>query len=147
MNAIANNPPVGRLHWAVGLAGLAWNIFGVVQFSAQAGKDQAGLMMAGMTAEQAALYASLPLWMDAAFGIGTIGGVIGCLLLLAKSRYAVPVFAISLLAYLVLFVGDITEGVFAAFGVAQVAILSTVVTIAAGLYWFAQQSRRQGRLA
>jgi hypothetical protein len=147
MNAIANNPSSSRLHWAVGLAGLAWNVFGVVQFSAQAGKDQAGLMMAGMTAQQATLYASLPLWMDAAFGIGTIVGVIGCLLLLARSRHAVPVFAISLLAYLVLFVGDITEGVFAVFGAGQVAILSTVVAIAAGLYWFSRQSLRKGILA
>jgi hypothetical protein len=53
----------------------------------------------------------------------------------------------AILAYLVLFVGDITEGVFAVFGAGQVAILSTVVAIAAGLYWFSRQSLRKGILA
>jgi hypothetical protein len=33
------------------------------------------------------------------------------------------------------------------FGAGQVAILSTVVAIAAGLYWFSRQSLRKGILA
>ncbi len=146
MNAIAKAPPVPISFWAIGLLGLAWNIFGVVQFSAQVGQTEAGLMMSGMTAAQAAVYTALPVWMDVVFGVGTIGGTIGCLLLLARSRYAVPVFAASLAGYIALFIGDITEGVFAAFGPSQIAILSTVVAIAAGLLWFARSSRRQGRI-
>ncbi len=147
MNAVANSRSLPVMFWGVGLLGLAWNIFGVVQFAAQVSQTESGLMMSGMTAEQAAVYTSLPIWMDAVFGIGTIGGTIGCLLLLAKSRHAVPVFAASLAAYVLLFIGDYTQGVFAAFGPGQIAILSTVVAIAAGLFWFARAARRKGALA
>lgn len=135
-----------RSFWAVAISGLAWNIFGVAQFAGQVTQTESAMMGAGMTAEQVAVYAALPLWMDFAFGIGTVGGVIGCVLLLLCNRLAVPVFGASLFAYSVLFMGDILNGVFAAFGASQIAILTFVVAIAAGLYWYAQRMRRQGSL-
>ncbi len=135
-----------RSFWAVAISGLAWNVFGVAQFAGQVTQTESAMMGAGMTAEQVAVYTNMPLWMDAVFGIGTVGGTIGCLLLLLRNKMAVPVFAASLAAYVALFVGDIVNGVFAAFGVSQVVILTFVVAIAAGLYWFARRSVRQGSL-
>jgi hypothetical protein len=132
--------------WAITVLGLAWNIFGVVQFAGQLTQTESAMMGAGMTAEQAAVYASLPVWMDIVFGIGTVGGVVGCVLLALRNKQAVPVFAASLGGYIVLFVGDIVNGVFSAFGPSQVLILSTVVAIAAGLFWFARRLRAQGSL-
>jgi hypothetical protein len=132
--------------WAVAVLGMAWNIFGVLQFVGQVTQTESSMMGAGMTAEQVAVYARLPFWMDLAFGLGTVGGVIGCIFLLLRKRQAVPVFGASLAGYIVLFIGDIVNGVFAAFGASQVVILSTVVAIAAGLFWFARRLRAQGRL-
>ena len=129
------------------LAGLAWSLFGVWQFARQTFADTAGLMAGGMTAEQAELYAGLPGWMAAAFAIGTIGGSLGCVLLLAGRRAAVPVLAASLVAYAALFVGDAVYGVFAAFGPPQVVVLSFAVAIAAGLVWLAWREARADRLA
>lgn len=126
--------------------GLAWNIFGAMQFAGQLTQTESAMMGAGMTEAQIAVYSSLPVWMDIVFGIGTIGGVIGCILLMLRKRLAVPVFAASLAGYIILFVGDITHGVFAAFGASQIFILSTVVAIAVGLFWFARRLRTQGRL-
>jgi hypothetical protein len=48
-----------------------------------------------------------------------------------------------LAAYLVLYVGDITQGVFQAFGMGQVIILTTVVLIAAGLLWVSMRQFRR----
>lgn len=132
--------------WAIAISGLAWNVFGAVQFAGQVTQTESAMMGAGMTAEQVAVYSALPLWMDVAFGIGTIGGVIGCIFLLMRNKRAVHVFAASLVGYIILFVGDITNGVFVAFGSSQVIILSTVVAIAAGLLWFARRLRAQGSL-
>lgn len=134
-------------YWTIALSGFAWNIFGVVQFLGQVSQSDSAMMGAGMTAEQVAVYSSLPVWMDAVFAIGTIGGTLGCVLLLLRNRLAVPVFAVSLVGYIVLFIGDIVNGVFAAFGASQVVILSVVVAIAAGLLWFARRLRVQGRFA
>lgn len=126
--------------WFIGLSGLVWNLYGVFQFLQSVRSTKESLLGMGMTEAQAELMASSPLWMTIAFGVGTFGGVLGCLLLLARSRFAQPVFLTSLIGYIVLFIGDITEGVFAALGLQQVIILSVVVLIAAGLYFFSNKT-------
>lgn len=122
------------------LGGLLWSLFGAYLFASQTFADRAELMAQGMTAEQAALYAGLPAWMGLAFGIGTVGGVIGCGLLLLAHRTAGAVLWVSLGAYLALYAGDIIHGVFAAFGPPQVIVLTVVVAIAAALVWVAQRA-------
>lgn len=87
-----------------------------------------------------------PVWMTAAFAVGVLGGLVGCVLLLLKKRISVPVFVISLIGYIVLYVGDLTEGVFAAIGASQVAILSSVVIIAAALLWLSRHFAQKGAL-
>lgn len=129
----------------VGL-GILWNVFGVYQFVTQTFADEAMLLNGGMTAAQAALYAGLPVWMPIAFGVGTIGGLIGTLLLLAGRKAATPVLGVSLAGYIVLYIGDYTEGVFAAFGTPQVVILTTVVAIAVGLLALSRSAERRGWL-
>lgn len=129
---------------AVAVLGLLWNAFGIVQFVGSVSATEAQLLLQGMTAEQAQIYANLPIWMDAAFAIGVFGGFLGSALLVLGLPSARPVFAVSLAAYVVLYVGDITEGVFAAFGAGQVAILTTVVAIAAGLLWVSHRAGRRG---
>jgi hypothetical protein len=132
--------------WAAAVAGLAWNAYGAQQFFGSLLATPESMMAMGMTIEQASLYSSLPVWMTAAFATGVFGGLAGCTLLLLRKRLATPVFLISLLGYLVLYAGDITEGVFAALGAAQVAILTTVVLIAAGLLWVSRYCDKNGQL-
>lgn len=135
------------LFWTITCSGLAWNLFGIFQFANTALASEQGLIMGGMTAEQAALYFNLPFWMNAAFAVGVFGGVIGSALMLLRKRQALPVFALSLGGYIVLYIGDLTEGVFAAFGTPQVVILSIVVLIAVGLWLSARHYARSGVIA
>ncbi len=116
--------------WIVAGLGLAWNVFGLVQFAGSLTSTPDSLMEAGMTPEHAAVMKGYPVWMTIAFAIGTLGGTIGCCLLLVRSEYSILVFWISLVAYVVLYIGDYTEGVFAAMGPPQVIILTIVVLIA-----------------
>jgi len=137
MENITSRAKVPKWFWIVAALGLAWNVFGVVQFMATAQGTVDTLMGNGLTKEQAELYVGLPQWMTGAFAVGVFGGVIGSILLLMRMPAAKTVFGISLAAYIILYVGDITQGVFAAFGLSQVLILTTVVAIAAGLLWTA----------
>ncbi|HEU4408588.1 MAG TPA: hypothetical protein VFS43_25225 [Polyangiaceae bacterium] len=82
-----------------------------------------------------------------AFAVGTFGGLAGCLLLLLRRRVATPVLAASLAGYVLLFAGDVTEGVFAALGAPQVATLSAVVAIAAALFAWSRRLERRGAFA
>lgn len=126
--------------------GAAWNLFGVVQWSGQAFATPTMLMAKGMTPAQAALYAALPGWMVTVFAIGVFGGLAGSLLLLAGRRAATTLLVMSLIGYIALYVGDIVEGVFAAFGTPQIIILSIVVAIAAALMAIAVAAGRRGWL-
>ena len=127
--------------WIAAALGLAWNVFGAVQFVASLSATPESLQAQGLSAEQAAVMLGYPLWMTLVFAVGVFGGVIGCGLLLARKAAAVPVFAVSLAGYVALYIGDILHGVFAAMGAPQVIILTTVVLIAAGLLWLARLFR------
>ncbi len=132
---------------AVSWTGLAWNLFGAFQLFRTLNASSESLMAQGLNPEQIRVMMGLPFWMDMAFGWGVLGGVLGCCFLIARRRIALRVLLSSLVAYLVLFVGDITEGVFSAFGTPQVVILSTVVLIAAGLYAVAQRAHARQLLS
>lgn len=128
--------PLPRLPLAIlvaGAAGAARNLYGLAQFAGTLTATQESLISAGLTAEQAVVMTGYPAWMTLAFGLGATGGLAGSLLLLWRPRLATPVLALSLVAYVALWIGDAVHGVFAALGPSQVAILTLVVAIAAGL--------------
>jgi hypothetical protein len=127
----------------VGLLGLAWNIFGTYQFIGSVNSTSESLMAMGMPEAQAQVMTNYPLWMTIAFAIGVFGGLIGSILLLLKKAISEKIFLASLLGYIVLYIGDITEGVFEAIGKSQVIILTTVVAIAFGLWFFAKSYRKK----
>lgn len=125
------------------LLGIAWNVFGTVQLVDYATRTHEGLMMQGLAPEAAQLYNDLPFWMTIAFAIGSIGGLIGSVLLLVRHRLTLRVLAVSLAGYLTLFMGDVIHGVFKAIP-AQLAILTTVVLFAAALLSLAWVAKQRG---
>lgn len=130
----------------VGLLGLAWNIFGTYQFIVSVNATSESLIAIGMSEAQAMVMTKHPLWMTVSFAIGVFGGLIGSILLLLKKAISEKIFLVSLFGYIVLYIGDITEGIFEAIGKSQVIILTTVVIIAFGLWFFARAYRRKGIL-
>ena len=137
-----DNQKVPIWFWIIALLGLAWNIFGAVQFSGTVNKTAEHFLAMGMNSEQANLYSKLPVWMTLSFAVGVFGGVLGCVLLLFRKKNAYPVFVASLVGYVILYIGDIVLGVFAAFGTPQVVILTTVLVIAVGLLYFTSHARK-----
>ncbi len=119
---------------ALSLGGIAWNVFGLAQFAGSVSATPETLMAQGMTAEQAAVMTGYPVWMTLAFAVGVLCGLVGSCLLLLRSTPARPVLAVSVAAYVALWIGDAVHGVFAALGTPQVVILTVVVAIAIALY-------------
>lgn len=122
--------------WPIGVAlgGIAWNLFGAVQFAGSITATTDSLVASGLTPEQASVMTGYPAWMTLAFALGVTGGLVGSALLLLRHRLAAAVLAISLAAYLALWIGDWVHGVFAAMGLPQVIILTLVVAIAGALF-------------
>jgi hypothetical protein len=135
MTAIPYTPARAPLWFTLAaLGGVAWNLFGAVQFAGSVTATPESLVASGLTPEQAAVMTGYPAWMTLAFFAGVAGGLVGSVLLLLRRPVAQPVLAASLAAYVALWIGDAVHGVFAAMGAPQVAVLTTVVAIAAVLF-------------
>lgn len=131
--------------WFVGALGATWNIFGLVQLADFVSQTEASLMMQGMSPAAAQLYYGLPIWMKIVFAVGSLGGLIGCVLLLARHRAAVTVLAVSLTGYIALFAGDYAYGVFDAIP-GQLTVLLVVLAVAGVLLGAGLLARKRGLL-
>ncbi|SMY08790.1 hypothetical protein [Flavimaricola marinus] len=85
--------------WVVGGVSLLWNAGGAYDYLMTQLNNEAYLSM--LTEPQRALMDSRPVWFDAAWAIGVWGSILGSLLLLLRSRFAVQAFLASFLGLIV----------------------------------------------
>jgi len=83
--------------WAIGAAGLIFNLLGCVNYISQMNAES----VASMPEVYRAIVESRPAWGTAAFAIAVFGGSLGCLLLLLRKSFAVYVFALALVGVVV----------------------------------------------
>ena len=132
--------------WIVAILATIWNAFGCFDYlMTQTNNEQ---YLAHFTDPQRVYFASFPLWMEAAWACGVWGGLLGSLLLLLRSRYAVAAFAISLAGLAISTVyqyvlstppPDMMNGMMMAMNIA-------IWAIAIGLLVYAMRMRKQGVL-
>ena len=90
-------PPVW--FWIVSILALLWNLMGVMSYLEQAYMTDE--IKAQYTAEQLTLMQGVPAWVTAAFAIAVWGGLLGCIALLFRKRWAKPLLMLSLIAILI----------------------------------------------
>lgn len=90
-------PPVW--FWIVSAIALLWNLMGAMAYLGQVYSTDE--MKAAMPAEQLELMENTPAWATAAFAIAVWAGVLGCLGLLLRKKWAKPVLLLSLLGIVV----------------------------------------------
>jgi len=85
--------------WIVGILGTLWNCLRVLDFvmTETANKDH----LARYGADATTYYMSVPEWFVAFWALGVWSGLAGSLLLLARSKHAATMFALSLVALFV----------------------------------------------
>ena len=93
--------------WIIAVLSLLWNMFGCYDYTMSKLSPASYFASMGMNADSAAYMADLPAWLTAFWALGVWGSLAGSLLLLARSRFAAPVFAASLLG---LAVSQLTQG-------------------------------------
>ena len=76
--------------WAVGAVALLWNGYGGYDYVMTQTNNAAYL--AQFTAEQRAYFDNFPMWMEAVWAIGVWGAVLGSVLLLLRSNWALQAF-------------------------------------------------------
>ena len=85
--------------WIVGILATLWNAFGAYDYIMTQTNNAAYLSQ--FSAEERAFFDSFPGWMEAFCALGVWGALIGSLLLLIRSRYAVHAFGLSLVGIVV----------------------------------------------
>lgn len=85
-----SRPP--RWFVVVGYVGLAWNLLGVAAFLMQMTMDLSDLPQV-----QRQFHEQTPLWATIAFFCAVVGGSLGCLALVMRKRWALPMLLICLL--------------------------------------------------
>ncbi len=95
-----DNSPPRWLFW-VSIALLLWNGVGVFAFIYQSGMSAE--MIAKLPKAQRDLWNAMPLWDWLAYAVAVNGGMIGAIGLLARKRWAVLLFALSIIGVIVQF--------------------------------------------
>lgn len=91
-----NKPPIW--FWMISGLALLWNGMGVGKFIADATTSAEDIAKLPQATQD--MLASLPQWYMFAFGLAVIAGVLGCLSLLMRKKWAVILFVLSLLGVL-----------------------------------------------
>jgi hypothetical protein len=131
--------------WVIGIVSLLWNAMGGVDYTMTHLRPKTWL--AQMTPEQIAWISQFPIWATGCWALGVWGAVAGSILLLLRSRWAVPAFGVSLLgligSHIYQFTSAAPAGMNTATGTAFAAVLAV---IAAALLWYAIRMRKSGLL-
>ena len=125
--------------WIVSVLALIWNLMGVGAYLADAFVSVEAL--GEMSQEMRELYEGRPSWVTAAFATGVWFGTLGCIALLLRKKWAVPVFLISLLGVIAQQVyGFFLSNTFEVVGTEAMILPIVVVVVSIGLWFFARSS-------
>ena len=129
--------------WIVAVILVLWGGMGVMAFYMDRTMDAAAV--AKLSAYDQAYRAHQPLWTIWAYGIAVWSGLIGAIALLAKSRWAHPVFVVSLVAVVVLFGWVfVATDMIAVKGAAKATGFPIfVAAVAVFQIWFAEYARKR----
>jgi len=89
-----NKPPIW--FWIVSAVALLWNGMGVNAYLQQSYDTESH--RAQYNTDQLEIIANQPSWYTAVFALAVFGGLLGCLALLLRKKWARPLFLISLIA-------------------------------------------------
>jgi len=90
------SPPVW--FWVISIVALLWYLMDTSAFFMRVSMTEEAIE--SMPENQQPLYRDMPLWVNIVFACEVFGGTLGCISLLLRKKWALPLFAISLLGVL-----------------------------------------------
>ena len=97
-DAAAERPKTPVWFWIVGAVALIWNSFGAMDFTMTQLMPESYL--AQFSEEQRAFYLGFPLWYVLVWGVAAWSAVIASLGLLLRTRFAAPLFLVSIACFI-----------------------------------------------
>jgi hypothetical protein len=126
-----------------GILALIWNLMGVAAYVMQVTISPEA--MAALPEAERALYESTPAWATAAFAIAVNGGALGCLFLVLKKAWAVPLLQLSLAGIVVQMIhAFFISNSFEVLGPGGTIMPLMVTVVAVLLVWLAGSAKTKG---
>lgn len=141
MTAKSMEKPPGWF-WIVSIVALLWNLMGALAYLQQAFMTEEAL--AALSEPERLLLETRPAWATAAFALAVWGGLLGCVALLLRKKWARPVLIISLIGILVqmihsFFISKNLE----VYGPGEISMPILIILIGIGLVFFARIATRK----
>lgn len=134
--------------WLVGIVSLLWNAGGAIDYIMT--RTNAADYLAAQPAERLMMLEQAPLWFGFTWALGVWFSILGSLLLLLRSRFAGPAFALSLLGLIgsSIYTYGIADGgsMVAAAGTMAIAFTVLIPVILTLLWIYARAMTKRGVL-
>ena len=144
-DVISGKPPAS--FWIIGGVALVWNLIGLMLYYMQVSATPEVLAAAYNEAEYEFIV-SIPTWATSAHAIAVTAGVLGCIFLLMRKAWAIPVFIVSLIGIVAqdtysFVIANGTE----VWGTFLIALSIVVLVIAVGLVFYSRNAKDQGLIS
>lgn len=143
-------PPAERTRapwhlWLVGILALLWTAWGA--FGYLATQMRLDFAMSGLNEEQVAYFNGFPAWATAAWAIGVWSAFLGSVTLLLRKRWAVWLYALSLVGLVgsTVYIFAASEGV-AVMGTGVIGLYAVIWIVAIALLLYARAQAKKGVL-
>ena len=130
--------------WIIAVLGLLWNAYGVSAYLLTAYKVES--VRAVFTEAQLDLVDATPAWLTGVFAIAVFSGFLGCIFLMARRKFAILLFGISLLCVLIKMITEwFTTAKIEVFGTMEGIVLPlSIIVIAIFLYFYSKGAKQKG---
>ncbi|WP_456377636.1 hypothetical protein [Lutibacter sp.] len=128
--------------WIISVVALIWNIMGVAAYLGQAYMTDDVLKM--LPEGEQLYYNNIPAWVTAAFAIAVFAGLLGCIALLLRRRWAKILFILSLVAVLAQFIHNFFIQNYMEVTANKAIMPIVVIGIAIFLIWYSKKSETKG---
>ncbi len=138
-------PALPASFWIIATIALLWNLLGVAMFAMQVTMSPDAV--AALPDAQRQVYEATPAWINVAFGVAVVAGVLGAVGLLLRRRWAGLLFALSLAALAVQVLGAyLVTPAWAGYGAAGLVMPVLLLVIATVLWAYARKAAARGWL-
>ena len=139
-----SNKP-GIAFWIIGILALIWNGIGVLNYLGRVYMTDEQIQ--ALDEANRAYLESVPAWVTAAFATSVFAAFIGCIGLLMRKKWSVPLFVLSLLAVLAQSVHTFFIQDAIAMEGATLGLSIAVIVISIFLVWYSKNAKNKGILS
>ncbi len=137
---------IPKSFWIISTLALLWNLMGLGAYASHLSMTPEAI--AELPSAEQALYEDYPSWLTIVFGLATICGTLGCVSLLLKKAWAIPLFIISLVAVIIQNAYSFgATNVLEVYGVVPLIMQILVILFGVYLIYFSRDAKAKGYIS